>query len=118
MNVKKMRRTLKDIKTLLYGRMLMILLGFVVQFALLFLAYYRLSNYSFGFYLFCLALSAVALVDIYSNGGNPDMKLSWMLPIALFPVLARFFSSHFASTLLSPNDSARTFTASSSNFMA
>lgn len=86
-----------NIKTVAYGRTAMILLGFLAQLVLLVEGYYFLSNYSFWFYGFFVLISAVALLNIYSSRGNPDMKLAWMFPIAIFPI----FGSIFYVTIIS-----------------
>ena len=82
----KVNKTLGRIKSVIYGRTAAILLGFAAQLALLGVGYILLSNYSFWFYLLFLAVSAVAMVHIFNTPGNPDLKLSWMFPIAFFPV--------------------------------
>jgi len=79
------------IKTAIYGRTAMILLGFLAQLILLAAAYIWLSSYSFWFYALFLAISAAAVLYIFNASGNPDMKLSWMLPIAVFPVFGAIF---------------------------
>ena len=82
----KVNKALGRIKSVIYGRTAAILLGFAAQLALLGVGYILLSNYSFWFYLLFLAVSAVAMVHIFNTPGNPDLKLSWMFPIAFFPV--------------------------------
>ena len=48
------------IKTVIYGRTAMILLGFLAQLVLLCVGYILLRNYSYLFYAFFLSVSAVA----------------------------------------------------------
>lgn len=79
-------RKLGGIKTVVYGRTAAILLGFLAQLALLYVGYILLRNYSYLTYALFLVVSAVALLYIFNAPGNPDMKLAWMLPIAVFPV--------------------------------
>ena len=79
------------IKTVIYGRTAMILLGFAAQFVLLGVGYILLRNYSYLFYIFFLVISAVAVLYIFNAPGNPDMKLAWMFPIAIFPVFGSIF---------------------------
>jgi len=79
------------IKTVVYGRTAMILLGFLAQLVLLYVGYILLRNYSYVTYFFFLAVSAVAVLYIFNAPGNPDMKLSWMFPIAIFPVFGAVF---------------------------
>lgn len=87
----KSGRRFESIKTVIYGRTAVILLGFLAQLILLAAGYYLLQNYSFLFYGFFLCISAAALVYIFNTPGNPDMKLTWMLPIAIFPVFGAVF---------------------------
>lgn len=76
---------------MIYGRTVVILLGFLAQLILLAAVYYVLRNYNFLFYGFFLCISAMALVYIFNAPGNPDMKLTWMFPIAIFPVFGAIF---------------------------
>lgn len=92
-----------NIKTVAYGRTAMILLGFLAQLALLVVGYYLLSSYSISFYGLFLLISAVALFNIYSTRGNPDMKLAWMFPIAIFPI---FGSIVYVTIILQPRSKA------------
>ncbi len=80
-----------EIKKFIYGRAIFLLLGFMAQFVLMMIAYYKLSNYSFWFYILFLIISVISIIDIYNDGGNPDMKLSWMLLIAILPVFGAIF---------------------------
>lgn len=87
----KKESRLGNIKSIIYGRTAMILLGFIVQLSLLAVGYFQLRSYSFLFYGFFLLISAVAILYIFNTRGNPDMKLSWMFFIALFPVFGAIF---------------------------
>ncbi len=89
--MKKDRGNKANIKSVIYGRTAMTLVGFLAQFLLLWVAYVLLRNYSFLFYGLFLAISAGTILYIYNTGGNPDMKLSWMFPIAIFPVFGAIF---------------------------
>lgn len=80
-----------NLKTVIYGRTAMIMLGFLAQFVLMLIAFYWLRNYSYLFYLFFLVISVVAVLQIFNVRGNPDMKLAWMFPIAIFPVFGAIF---------------------------
>lgn len=87
----RVNSTIRGIKTVIYGRTAMILLGFLAQLVLLCVGYILLRNYSYLFYAFFLSVSAVAVVYIFNAPGNPDLKLSWMLPIAVFLVFGAIF---------------------------
>lgn len=80
-----------NLKTVIYGRTAAIILGFLAQLALLIIAFYGLRGYSYLFYLFFVIISIVAVVHIFNAAGNPDMKLSWMFPIAIFPIFGAIF---------------------------
>lgn len=88
---KKMKQRLNDIKRALYGRMIVILLGFVAQLVLLILSYTWLRNYNIWFYFLFLLIGVIAVIHIYNDSSNPDLRLSWMLPIAIFPVFGAIF---------------------------
>lgn len=85
------KKPLGNIKTMIYGRTAMIMLAFLAQLLLLVIGYFFLRNYSFLFYALFVAISAVTVIYIFNTGGNPDLKLSWMFPIAIFPVFGAVF---------------------------
>ena len=87
----KVNSKLGRIKTVIYGRTAMILLGFLAQLIMLGLGYILLRNYSYLFYILFLSISAAAVVYIFNAPGNPDLKLSWMFPIAILPVFGAIF---------------------------
>ena len=84
-------RKLGGIKTVVYGRTVVILLGFLAQLALLYVGYILLRNYGYVTYGLFLTVTAVAVLYIFNAPGNPDLKLSWMLPIAVLPVFGAIF---------------------------
>lgn len=93
----RVNATIGGIKTVIYGRTAMILLGFLAQLVLLGLGYILLRNYSYLFYIFFLSLSVITVIYIYNAPGNPDLKLAWMLPIAVFPVFGAIFYTTIVS---------------------
>lgn len=80
------KRKLGNIKTVIYGRTAMIALGFLAQLLFLVIGYVLLRNYSIWFYVLFQSVSVVVVLHIFNGRGNPDIKLSWMFPIAVFPV--------------------------------
>lgn len=80
-----------NIKKVIYGRTVMILAGFLAQLVSLAVGYVLLRNYNGLFYALFLGASACAVIYIYNAAGNPDMKLAWMFPIAIFPVFGAVF---------------------------
>lgn len=85
------------IKTAVYGRTIMILMGVLAQLVLLLIGYWWLSSYSFWFYAFFLGISVCVILYMFNAGGNLDMRLSWMLPIAFFPVFGAIFYATIVS---------------------
>lgn len=70
----------------LFGRTGVILLLLVIQLVILFTAFRRLQQYIiYVYWLFALLSAATALL-IINRPGNPAFKLSWMIPITIFPV--------------------------------
>lgn len=55
-----------NIKTIIYGRTAILILGFGLQLGLLALGYFRLRNYSVLFYGMFLAISTIAVLHIYN----------------------------------------------------
>lgn len=91
MKQRKKKKSIGIVKTVIFGRTAMILLGFLAQLAVLALGYIRLKDYSFLFFVLFASISVIAVLHIFNTGGNPDMKLSWMFPIVLFPVFGAVF---------------------------
>lgn len=80
-----------NIKNIIYGRTAILILGFGLQFGLLAVGYFWLRRYSFLFYGLFVTISAIVLLHIFNARGIPDMKLSWMFPIAIFPIFGAIF---------------------------
>lgn len=85
------KKKLGNIKTIIYGRTAILILGFGLQLAALAVGYFWLRNYSFLMYGVFLLISAIAVLHIFNARGIPDMKLSWMFPIAIFPIFGAIF---------------------------
>lgn len=99
MSTKEIKKNLGNIKTIIYGRTVILLLAFLAQLLLLVVGYFKLRNYSFLFYGLFVIISAIAVLHIFNTRGNPDMKLSWMFPIAIFPIFGAIF---YATIVLQP----------------
>lgn len=78
---------LKGIKTVIYGRTLLVVLAFLIQFAMMFSVYLYLREYSSIMHAFFVILGAFVALHLFSSNENPDFKVVWMLPILVFPVL-------------------------------
>ncbi len=84
-------KSLKGIKTVIYGRTLFIILAFLIQFAFFAASYLLLSDYSYVIYGFFAIISVLMVLHLFNSKGVPDLKLVWMLPIAIFPVFGALF---------------------------
>lgn len=82
---------IKSLKTIIYGRTLMVILAFLVQFASMIIGYLWLREYSFIIYGLFAVISGAVVLHLFTSKGAPDLKLVWMLPIALFPVFGALF---------------------------
>lgn len=85
----------KGLHRVIFGRTLLILLSFGVQFGLFFLLFQFLSQYltvTLGAYI--LVLAAIELF-IINREGNPAMKISWILITLLFPAVGGVLYLYF-----------------------
>lgn len=80
-----------NIKNIIYGRTAILILGFGLQLGLLAVGYFWLRSYSFLFYGLFVITSVIVVLHIFNARGIPDMKLSWMFPIAIFPIFGAIF---------------------------
>ena len=87
---------LGNIKTIIYGRTFIILVGFLLQLVFLIEGYIVLRKYSFLFYVLFGIIGVLAFIYIFNQRSSPDMKLAWMVPIAMFPI----FGAVFYTTIL------------------
>lgn len=77
---------IKSIKTVIFGRTLIVIGAFLIQFALLISCFLWMREYSLMVYTGFSILGMAVILHIFNSRGNPDFKLVWMLPILLFPV--------------------------------
>ncbi len=85
------RKNIRKIRTLIYGRTLIVFLAFVIQFIWVYVGYLWLREYSYIVYGLLATISAAVLIHLFNTKGTPDLKLVWMLPIAVFPVFGALF---------------------------
>lgn len=77
----------KGLHRVIFGRTFMILLSFLVQFALFFFLFSFLSQYlTFTFGLYILFVAVIELI-IVNKQNNPAMKVSWILVTMIFPAV-------------------------------
>ena len=82
---------IKSIKTVIFGRTLIVIGAFRIQFALLISCFLWMREYSLMVYTGFSILGMAVILHIFNSRGNPDFKLVWMLPILLFPVFGALF---------------------------
>lgn len=77
----------KGLHRVIFGRTLMILVSFLVQFGLFFLLFTRLSQYlAVTFWVYILFIVVIELI-IVNKQSNPAMKVSWILVTMIVPVV-------------------------------
>ena len=82
---------IKRVKTIIYGRTVIVVLAFLIQFALLISAYLYLREYSLAIYGAFGILGVLVTLHLFNGRENPDFKLVWILPILIFPVFGALF---------------------------
>lgn len=88
-NIKK--KGINGVKTIIFGRTLIVLCAFVIQFLFLYFLYRALAERSFEIYGLFRGLMAIVLFRLLSSSGNPEFRLAWMLPMVIFPVFGAVF---------------------------
>ena len=71
---------------LVFGRTTVVLLLLAAQFVLLFVAFYRMRDYTL--YGGSMLLGLIVALTVVNRPGNPAAKITWILLIMLFPVFA------------------------------
>lgn len=71
---------------LVFGRTTVVLLLLAAQFVLLFVAFYRMRDYTL--YGGSMLLGLILALTVVNRPGNPAAKITWILLIMLFPVFA------------------------------
>ena len=85
------KKGMKGVKTIIFGRTLIVVFAFLVQFALLTAISIWLREYSYIFYLIFIVLSVSVVLHLFNSSGSPEFKLVWMLPLIIFPVFGALF---------------------------
>lgn len=100
MNTSEMKKKgIKGVKTIIFGRTLMVVFAFVIQFLLLISIYIWLRDYSYIFYLVFVLLSVTVVLHLFNSSGSPEFKLVWMLPLIIFPVFGVLFYIYIGTQL-------------------
>lgn len=85
------KKGLKGVKTIIFGRTLIVVFAFLIQFALIISSFIWLKDYSFYIYAGFVVLGVLVLLHLFNSRGNPDFKLVWMLPLTVVPVFGALF---------------------------
>lgn len=85
---------IRGIKTLIFGRTLIVAVAFLIQFALLGVTFFWAREYSGMVYSGFSILGLFVLLHIFNSRGNPDFKLVWMLPLLIFPIFGALFYAY------------------------
>lgn len=84
--VSGMNKFLRYLKEVVLSRLVITVLLVAVQAFLLFSSFYWLSNYWPGLSIIMNLLSVFLVIYIMNNDMNPAFKLSWIIPICIFPL--------------------------------
>jgi len=76
-------------------------IGFIVQFALLFWFLFLPIDYFYIFNTVCMILAFFAFLDIINKNHPAEFKLPWLFTVLIFPVLGLFLYLTFANSRLS-----------------
>ena len=79
------------IKGLLFSRTTIVLLLLMLQFAFFFLSTFLLRQHAAIIYTGITVLSAVVVIVIINQKGNPGFKMTWILLVLVFPVFGTLF---------------------------
>ena len=66
---------IRGIKTIIFGRTLIVAVAFIIQFLLLGVTFFWAKEYSGIVYAGFSVLGLIALLHIFNSRGNPDFKL-------------------------------------------
>ncbi|MDY3249149.1 MAG: cardiolipin synthase [Candidatus Choladocola sp.] len=81
---------IKRAKTIIYGRTLLVVLAFLIQFALIVATFLFLREYSLIVYAVFSVMGILVVLHLFNGRETPEFKLVWMLPVLLFPVFGAF----------------------------
>lgn len=81
----------KKLLRIVFGRTTFVVLFLLIQIGFLFLGISWLEDYMVYFYGASVALSALVLIYIISADESTSIKLSWVVPILVFPVFGALF---------------------------
>lgn len=88
---------MKKFIDILFGRMMILLVAFFIQIALIIFVVIKFQEYFFYFYLIGILFSVLILLFLINSNMNPSYKIAWIIPIMLFPQLGWIFYALFSS---------------------
>ncbi len=88
---------MKKVVDILFGRVMILLLAFFIQIALIIFVVFKFQEYFFYFYLIGILFSILILLFLINSNMNPSYKIAWIIPIMLFPQLGWIFYALFSS---------------------
>ena len=86
-----MKKKMRGLLRLIFGRTVFVVLFLAVQLAILIGFTLRLQEYMPYFYGASKVLSLVILLYILNKRDNPEYKISWIVPVLIFPVFGVLF---------------------------
>lgn len=89
--MEKILKKLKKLLRLIFGRTTLGTLFLLIQILVLFAGFNWFREYLIYMYGGSAILSALILIYIISDEGNSTIKLSWVVPILVFPVFGTLF---------------------------
>lgn len=89
--MEKILKKLKKLLRLIFGRTTLGTLFLLIQILVLFAGFNWFREYLIYMYGGSAMLSALVLIYIISDEGNSTIKLSWVVPILIFPVFGTLF---------------------------
>ena len=88
---------MKKVVDILFGTVMILLLAFFIQIALIIFVVFKFQEYFFYFYLIGILFSILILLFLINSNMNPSYKIAWIIPIMLFPQLGWIFYALFSS---------------------
>lgn len=81
-----MKKKLRGLLRIIFGRTTYVLLAILLQIALLFIPLYRMEEYGVYFYAAFVLIGAVAVIYILNEQTDSSFKIAWVIPVLVFPV--------------------------------
>ena len=86
-----MKKKLKGLLRIIFGRTTYVLVSVLIQIGLLFIPLHLMEEYVVYFYAAFVLLGAVAVIYILNEQTDSSFKLAWVIPVLVFPVFGVAF---------------------------